>query len=110
MTDFELLDDDGYPTEYALDTLFNWTGEVGEAIDFMRRLWKYAEWGITENVPPSEMEAFDLSSGRRYVKLATGGWSGNELVMDAVLSNARLALWCAAAQPGGLFIMEYPPK
>lgn len=68
MTD-DLLDSDGYPTEYALEKLRTWSPTDPRGwLEFARSLWWMRDWGW----PALEGE------------VSTGGWSGNESIIRAM--------------------------
>jgi hypothetical protein len=65
-----------YPTQEDLDILSKWDfnqGSIKDFLDFLESSWWMADWG------------FKLS-GKRVLKLQlhTGGWSGNEDIIDAI--------------------------
>jgi hypothetical protein len=79
-----LLDDEGYPTEEYLQFIRDYTHETMNIIDFVNVLsdgWYFGDWG------------FNLGrkyKGTRKLQLHTGGWSGNEKIINAILSNIYL--------------------
>lgn len=77
---FELLDEDGYPTEGALGLLSDWpwADPVGW-LALAEQLWSYPERFVRTEHP-------------EYVeyRMSTGGWSGNEGVLAAMQKNAVL--------------------
>lgn len=71
--------EDGYPTEEELDYIKNYDliqGNVKELLDYIEERWWMSDWG------------FHLT-GKRVLRLqlSTGGWSGNESIIDALQSN-----------------------
>lgn len=79
MNDFML--DEGYPTEEWIMFIKNFKYETMPIMDFvnlLRNNWWSPDWG------------FHLK--RKYKRtrklyLSTGGWSGNEETIDAIISN-----------------------
>lgn len=68
------LDEDGYPTEVALERIKTWPWEDMVALfDFMRSIWWAPDWGWTQ-----DGVKFDIS---------TAGWSGNESIIEALEAN-----------------------
>lgn len=51
----------------------------------MRLLWWNPEWEVSENITIDERNVYGLDDERRYVKMSTGGWSGNKELMWAFL-------------------------
>jgi hypothetical protein len=103
----DLLDGDGYPTDYALQRLADWPllAEGTEVHDFMgfivfaKSLWHLPEWGW------SEVRDRD---GGLHLYISTGGWSGNEDVLDAMEKNALFGLIFEGRQRGGHYHLMVP--
>ena len=99
-----LLDDDGYPTEEYLKFITDFTHETMPIIDFVLGVlqdgWYFGDWG------------FKLGrkyKGIRKLELHTGGWSGNEDVIHAIINNfwlthfkMKYVKWCT----GGHYYFE----
>ena len=72
--DEEYLDADGYPTEVALQRVKLWPYDDARGwFDFIKSIWWAADWGWTQ-----VNNAYDIS---------TGGWSGNEDIIEAMRKN-----------------------
>jgi hypothetical protein len=100
----ELLDDDGYPTEAALDVvkLWHWTDAQGW-FKFIRSLWAYRDWGWTEG---TDIDDWDDSQAYRY-HISTAGWSGNESIIRAMQDNHMMwHLNWVQSRRGGHYIFE----
>jgi len=81
------MDEHGYPDEMELGQIETWDFEKKSIQDFLvevERLWHWPDWG------------FDLKKkGHKdffgdpvwKLRLHTGGWSGNELVIEAMEKN-----------------------
>lgn len=101
------LDDDGYPTETALDIIREWPFTMGdrELFVFIKSIWWMADWGWKEGIEPSERELVERVY--RY-RISTGGWSGNESIIQALQENK----WCmwyltwVQSRRGGHYIFE----
>lgn len=68
-----------YPTEEELLKIEKWDfekdGSISEFLDFLRSLWHWEEY-------------FSLKGKRTLeFELHTGGWSGNEEIIDALSKN-----------------------
>jgi hypothetical protein len=63
-----------YPTEEELNTIKNWNpNDLIGLMEFIKPLWAFDSWG------------WSLEGGKFY--LSTGGWSGNESIVEALESN-----------------------
>lgn len=70
---FELFDTDGYPSEESLQKLRAWQNpKLHEVMGFVKDLWKWKDF-------------FKENDG--VYTLVTGGWSGNEDVISALMRN-----------------------
>lgn len=101
-------DDDGYPTEGTLKEIAEWKGNnFRDFFAALKPVWRYADgpnwFGWTEEDAVSEV--FDKPV-HRYL-LSTGGWSGNESLIEAMRENYVLwALTWWQERRGGHFIFE----
>jgi len=95
------LDDDGYPTALALkrirrfgskgDTLPDWN----ELLRYCQKLWRYPDY-VQEN--------------ERRWEFHTGGWSGNESIIEALQDNGLFWILCwVMSSRGGHFVFEVRP-
>jgi hypothetical protein len=104
----------GYPDDRDLDRLENWTLDQGinAGLDFAAALW--SDYGtVLHTLTAGEAEVvhqeWDAAGVQRYrfLRFATGGWSGNESVIAAIRANWVLrSRWCLSSR-GGLHIYEY---
>ena len=98
-----------YPTEDELDAIRNaegWKPTLALAI---------AVWdadGVTFNLRPEEQALADALTMRdvpgKYVRFATGGWSGNEDIVAALDRNVWAGMSWVLSAAGGLHIYEAP--
>ena len=98
----EWLDDNGYPTDAALDRIKNWpvtdAASLGQAFAFIRSIWNYADWGWTEKADEPRTTEYQIS---------TGGWSGNEDTIGAMHENAILWSLCwVSSRRGGHHVFQ----
>lgn len=97
---------DGYPTEKELRRIKEWpyTDLLGW-FTCIKSCWWAADWGWTEGVVK---EAGRVS--RRY-QISTGGWSGNESIINAMHANhwAWFFSWLSSRR-GGHFSFEHPAE
>ena len=101
----ELLDDDGYPTDAALEIikLWHWNDEIGW-FDFIKSIWHLRSWGWNEG-----LEEHEWDKGKQVYRynISTAGWSGNESIIHAIEQN-RMLMGCTWVQSrrGGHYIFE----
>ena len=79
-----LLDNDGYPTKDYLKFIREYTDDAMPIMDFVNIIadgWQYASWGH---------KLHRKYAGKRKLELHTGGWSGNEDIIRAILGNVYL--------------------
>lgn len=100
------LDEDGYPTESALNIIREWTFEMSdrELFDFIKSIWWMPDWGW------KECEAIDelTGDGVYCYYISTGGWSGNESIIQAMQEN-KWMFWhmhWVQSRRGGHYIFE----
>jgi hypothetical protein len=103
----EMLDEDGYPTEAALEIVRIWPfdGDTREWFDFIKSaIWWYPDWGWHEGEQPHDYNAD--KKVYRY-SIATGGWSGNESIIREMESNYMMwHLHWVQSRRGGHYIFE----
>ena len=71
MSDYE------YPTDEELKRIKEWDGHHQELMGYVKSLWKYADW--------EHLKAWS-QDGHTY-EISTGGWSGNENIIEVLESN-----------------------
>ena len=102
----EMLDDEGYPTDAALDVirLWHWSDAKGW-FKFIENIWHLAGWGWREADEPDEYRR-DKRMVHRY-HVSTAGWSGNESIIRAMQEN-EMMWWLNWVQSrrGGHYIFE----
>jgi len=96
MTKHPTFDADGYPTEETLRTIEAWDYEyIPGWLAYVREAW-------------------DTNYGRAciangFLKLATGGWRGNEVIVQAMRKNFILwTLTWESSHRGGLEVLRIP--
>lgn len=101
-----LLDSDGYPTDEWIDYIKTFVPDNKISImTFIKEIlpngWYMADWGIRLNEPTVE--------NTYLLELHTGGWGGNELTIDAMLSNPWFTRYCmilVATGSGGHYYFD----
>lgn len=102
LLDKPILDDDGYPTETALEAVEKWHWIDAQGwFDFIQSIW-YGRWKVKEE----QHEIFkDRQVTRFYV--STDGWSGNESIIRAMEKNGMMwSLNWVQSRRGGHYIFE----
>lgn len=101
-------DADGYPADSTLEALRVWPiTDGGGALDFLQAAWHGPEMARTDFLTAHEGYVVH-DDGGRYLRVTTGGWSGNEdLLGEFELSQAYMVTWQLSAR-GGLHIFKYP--
>lgn len=90
------LNSDGYPTEETLARIPEWPPSEGwpQLFDFIREAWR------NDNLWEQVGETHEVS---------TGGWSGNEDMIDALQKNrAAWSVCFRSVAPGGHYVFEVP--
>ena len=108
----EGMGDDDYPTEEALKRLEAWPFQDARgALDFMASEWHWPDFGVSRELRAEERTVVHAEPNDEFLRLATGGWSGNENLIGAFRQNyvAWSLTWRLNTQ-GGLWIFQYPPK
>mgnify|MGYP001558197779 CR=1 FL=1 len=88
---------DEYPSEDQLDAIEVWTRENGWSalLEYVKALWWAADWGWTQD-------------GWTY-HISTGGWSGNESLIEAMRKNRLFWGECwIESRRGGHFVFLAP--
>lgn len=101
----ELLDDDGYPTDAALEIiqLWHWS-DVKGWFEFIQNIWHLRSWGWSEG---EEDHEWDKGEKVYRYNISTAGWSGNESIIHAMKENGMLwhITWVQSRR-GGHYIFE----
>ncbi|HKB36839.1 MAG TPA: hypothetical protein VKD72_10310 [Gemmataceae bacterium] len=103
------FDRDGYPTDETLALIKHWPyQDAAGCLDYVKAAWHYPDWA-THDLNAGEASVVRAEKGEKYLRLATGGWSGNEELVIALEDNhmMRAVTWRLDAR-GGLHIYQYP--
>lgn len=86
------FDRDGYPTDETLEYIEKWDdyNNITEMMDFIRQCWSY----------PDRFVEYPREKHTTYY-LSTGGWSGNESVIDAMQKNFLIWYHWVQSKRGG---------
>jgi len=105
LSEAEMLDDDGYPTDEALEIIEKWHWSDSEGwFKFIESIWHLRSWGWSEGNEPDEWDEKDINY--RY-NISTAGWSGNESIIYAMKQNSMLwSITWVQSRRGGHYIFE----
>jgi hypothetical protein len=101
---------DDYPSEETLARIKSWPhADLAGALDFVASVWHWPEFGVSHELKPHERFVVHAEEGDKHLRLATGGWSGNEDILAAMQENMMLiAVTWRVSGHGGLHIFQYP--
>jgi hypothetical protein len=103
----EMLDEDGYPSDAALEIVRIWPfdGDIREWFDFIKSsIWWASDWGWHQGEQPHD---YDADKKVYRYSISTGGWSGNESIIRAMESNSMMwHLHWVQSRRGGHYIFE----
>ena len=88
-------DQEGYPTEEELRIVRDWPYTKGHLglLEYVEGLWRSPEWGISK-------EGSEWS-------MSTGGWSGNEEIIEALGENVMFWMMCwVQSRRGGHYVFR----
>lgn len=93
------------PEFYRLATLD--FGQENEGLDLLRECWNKTYGSVSESLRDGEAAVLDAEPGERFLRLSTGGWSENEMLISAFMDSwAAILTWEMNAR-GGLWIFKY---
>ena len=101
----ELLDEDGYPTDNALEIirLWHWSDPKGW-FSFIKSIWYMSSWGWhelkTEHSYRKDKKVYQYH-------ISTAGWSGNERIIRAMQETEMMwHLNWVSSRRGGHYVFE----
>jgi hypothetical protein len=105
LNDADFLDDDGYPTDSALEAIRKWHwDDIPGWFKFIESIWAYRNWGWKEIDEPHTWKENKMV--HRYY-ISTAGWSGNEDIIRAMQKNDMMwHLNWVQSRRGGHYIFE----
>lgn len=99
---------EGYPEDQELELIEKWSvKDVRGLLDFIKERWWMPDWGFMQETVASTGN----NSDKPHLKVAlhTGGWSGNESIMEALQNNRVFwMLFHTKWERGGHFYFEIP--
>lgn len=101
------MDAEGYPEESELDLIKNWDyKEVFSLLDFVQERWTYSDC-FRKKWTKHRYSGSQLLQ----VEMITGGWSGNESLVNALLENTMIRHFCYVEwKTGGYHKFEIKPE
>ncbi len=100
------LDSDGYPTEATLKVIREWSISTDwqPFMEFILKVWK---WSHYQSTYPYDDE---ITKGTAYL-ISTGGWSGNEDLIQAMGQNKMFWMMCwQRSERGGHYLFVAPKE
>lgn len=94
------FDKDGYPTDETLEAIKLWPlGKFETLLEFIFEAWDDTYGVVREDERAGTME------------LVTGGWSGNEEILSAMMFNRTFwSIYWESSSRGGLTVLRKPRK
>lgn len=90
----ELIDEDGYPTDAALDRISTFTGTAEEMVRYVQSLMHNGRATLEDFVD-------DFGRPEKRLTLITGGWSGCESVIGALHETMFQIMFWESSFRGG---------
>lgn len=79
------MDAEGYPEEAELAKIRGWDHRDPRGLmDYVRERWHMADWGWKQE---DKVKPEARLLGERWYHISTGGWSGNESIVEAMQEN-----------------------
>ena len=93
------MDKEGYPDTHDLDRIRTWDPKLAHGLaDFVRGLWNWQHMAMLHCGPDGKIWVLDLR---------TGGWSGNENIVEAMRANTVFWAMCwQMSDSGGHHVFE----
>jgi len=87
------MDRNFYPEERELKKIEEWDyHDFNGLMEYAEDLWKYPQY---------------WKKGRKYYRISTGGWSGNESIIAALIQNRMFWGMCwVSSKRGGHYVFE----
>lgn len=101
------FDSGEYPTEDTIKTISEWLiagySDCYELLDFVRKAWCYPEYFSIQ----CGVDVFEKACNKYHI--STGGWSGNESLIQGMKENVIFWSMCwEQSRRGGHYIFELP--
>lgn len=99
----EYLDEDGYPTQLALEKIANWHDSPDELLEFTKNIWWMKSMLWHEKEKPHHWKQDKML---RVFSVSTGGWSGNEDIIRAMQKSDLWSWIWYQSRRGGHYVFE----
>lgn len=94
------MDNNGYPDQEELDRVRKWKIESWQnaldLVEYIEGLWRWKEHCDLQETGP----------GLRELILSTGGWSGNEDIIEALADSMFWTLFWRQSSRGGHYVFK----
>jgi len=108
------FDRDGYPTDETVTRIEEWPVQgwaidsLRSCLDFVIDSWDNDYGSVSRTLSSTELSMVHAQKGEKFIRFATGGWSGNESLINALRRNQMIhgLAWVATVR-GGLHIYRY---
>jgi len=101
----DLIDEDGYPTDAALDIVETWHWSDAKGwFDFIKSIWYMPSWGWGEGEADHE---YRKDEKVYQYDISTAGWSGNESIISSMQKcDMMWHLNWVSSRRGGHYVFE----
>ncbi len=99
-------DKDGYPTEDELKKIQK-LKDYTKLLEHLESIWHWSEWGFVKRWG---FVTFPKRKKVLKLELHTGGWSGNEDIIQRLTETDFWLLFWVRSDRGGHFYFEIPNK
>ena len=109
----QLMDENGYPTSEALDYIKNWSLQWGRSEDTPVKAGQYFGKGMHEELIEyvTSIWTYDsINYEDGLLEIHTGGWSGNEEIIDELKKTDLWLTKFKCHQTGGHYFFELEAK
>jgi hypothetical protein len=100
-----MVDDDGYPIEIELKEIETFDIEkqpIEHLLDLLEKIWWASEWGFKREIGKNILDSPCIK-----LELHTGGWSGNEDIIEALKKTKMFwFLFWQKSERGGHYYFE----
>ena len=101
------MTDREYPTSEELQKIRDWDyTDVNGLIEYLKEIWHWKDW-ITDTIDMDEVTNEEV----RIIECHTGGWSGNEDIIESLHNNMIFwVFYWIESRRGGHYKFHIPIK